>query len=75
LTVAIHSQVEKGVRRLRNMGLKVSVTPVNDNVALIFITIQSIKEVIAKLVRQQIKFPNVEIKYEEPFMVIKVWKA
>jgi hypothetical protein len=67
--------VEKSVRRLRNMGLKVSVTPVNDNVALIFITIESIKNVIAKLVRQQIKFPNVEIRYEEPFMVIKVWKA
>jgi hypothetical protein len=57
------------------MGLKVSVTPVNDNVALIFITIESIKNVIAKLVRQQIKFPNVEIRYEEPFMIIKVWKA
>jgi hypothetical protein len=67
--------VEKSVRRLRNMGLKVSVTPVNDNVALIFITIESIKNVIARLVRQQIKFPNVEIKYEEPFMIIKVWKA
>jgi hypothetical protein len=57
------------------MGLKASVMPVNDNVALIFITIESIKDVIAKLVRQQIKFPNVEIRYEEQFMVIKVWKA
>jgi len=70
MSIAVHAEVEKALRRLRNMGLRVSLTPVSDDVALIFITLQS----VLNLIRKQIKYPNVEVRYEEPFIVIKVWK-
>ena len=70
MAVAVHAEVEKALRRLRNMGLKVSLTPVGDNAALIFITLQS----VLSLIKKQIKYPNVEVRYDEPFIVIKVWK-
>ena len=71
MTIAVHAEVEKALRRLRNMGLKVSLTPVGENTALIFITLQS----VLNLIKKQIKYPNVEVRYEEPFIVIKVWKT
>jgi len=70
MSIANHAQVEKALERLRAMGLKVSIYPEDDNTAFIFITLNS----ILKLIEKQIKFPNKQIYYENPYVVIKVWR-
>ncbi|RLJ02100.1 MAG: hypothetical protein DRP11_03460 [Candidatus Aenigmatarchaeota archaeon] len=64
------SRIEKALERLRQMGLKVHVYSENPDTAFIFITLES----IFGLIKRQIKYPNKEIYYEEPYVVIKVWR-
>lgn len=71
MQVAKNSQVEKALDRLRAMGLSVNVLPDGDNVAFIFITLDS----VLKLIGKQMKYPNKEIYFEKPFIVIKVWRG
>jgi hypothetical protein len=69
--VAKNSQVEKALDRLRAMGLKVDVLPEGDDVAFIFIQLDSVLNLISK----QMKYPNKKVYFEKPFIVIKVWRG
>jgi hypothetical protein len=69
--IAKNSQVEKALDRLRAMGLKVDVLPEGDNLALIFIQLNSVLNLISK----QMKYPNKKVYFEHPFIVIKVWRG
>ncbi|MEM2696239.1 MAG: hypothetical protein QXU09_04815 [Thermoproteota archaeon] len=69
--IARNSQVEKALDRLRAMGLNVNVLPEGDDLAFIFITLDS----VLKLISRQMKYPNKEVYFEEPFIVIKVWRG
>ena len=71
LQVAKHSQVEKALERLRAMGLKVEVLPDGDNVAFIFIQLDS----VLNLISRQMKYPNKKVYFEKPFIIIKVWRG
>ncbi|MBS7613618.1 hypothetical protein KEJ48_05180 [Candidatus Bathyarchaeota archaeon] len=69
--IANHSVVEKSIRRLREMGLKVQILPKGNDEAYIFIKLDS----IIKLIDKQITYPKREVKFEDPFIVIKVWRG
>jgi hypothetical protein len=69
--IARNSQVEKALDRLRAMGLKVDVLPEGDDVAFIFIQLDSVLNLISK----QMKYPNKKVYFEKPFIVIKVWRG
>jgi len=71
MQIAYHPQVEKALERLRAMGLRVHVMPEGDNMAFIFIDFNS----VLALIERQIKFPNRKVYFEEPFIVIKVWRT
>jgi len=71
LQIAKHSQVEKALDRLRAMGFKVEVLPEGDNVAFIFIQLDS----VLNLISRQMKYPNKKVYFEKPFIVIKVWRG
>jgi hypothetical protein len=69
--IARNSQVEKALDRLRAMGLKVDVLPEGDDVAFIFIQLDS----VLNLISRQMKYPNKKVYFEKPFIVIKVWRG
>jgi hypothetical protein len=71
LQVVRNAQVEKALDRLRAMGLKVEVLPEGDNVAFIFIQLDS----VLNLISRQMKYPNKKVYFEKPFIVIKVWRG
>jgi len=71
MKLANDSRVEKALRRLRQMGLQVSILPEGDNEAFIFITLKSVLNLISK----QMTYPNKKVYYEEPFIVIDVWRT
>lgn len=71
MQMAKHAQVEKALRRLRQMGLSVNILPEGDNEAYIFITLDS----ILKLIEKQMTYPNRKVYYEKPFMIIQVWRG
>jgi hypothetical protein len=69
--IARNSQVEKALDRLRAMGLKVDVLPEGDNLAFIFIQLDS----VLNLISRQMKYPNKKVYFENPFIIIKVWRG
>jgi len=69
--IARNSQVEKALDRLRAMGLKVDVLPEGDNLAFIFIQLDS----VLNLISRQMKYPNKKVYFESPFIIIKVWRG
>ena len=69
--VARNAQVEKALDRLRAMGLKVDVLPEGDNLAFIFIQLDS----VLNLISRQMKYPNKKVYFENPFIIIKVWRG
>jgi hypothetical protein len=69
--VARNAQVEKALDRLRAMGLKVDVLPEGDNLAFIFIQLDS----VLNLISRQMKYPNKKVYFENPFIIIKVWRS
>jgi hypothetical protein len=71
MQIAKHAQVEKALERLRAMGLKVEVLPEGDNMAFIFIQLDS----VLNLISRQMKYPNKKIYFEKPFIIIKVWRG
>jgi hypothetical protein len=71
MQIAKHAQVEKALERLRAMGLKVEVLPEGDNMAFIFIQLDS----VLNLISRQMKYPNKKIYFEKPFIIIKVWRS
>jgi ABC-type lipoprotein release transport system permease subunit len=62
--------VQKSIRRLRAMGLKVHILPKDSDEAYIFISLES----LADLIEKQITFQNREVKIENPYLVIRVWR-
>ena len=64
------SRVEKAIRRLKAMGLDVKVLQLNPNEGFIFVSLES----FARLVRKQIKYPNVKVDIEANQLVIYVWR-
>ncbi|MBS7270392.1 MAG: hypothetical protein KIH10_16345 [Candidatus Freyarchaeota archaeon] len=71
MQVAKNSQVEKALERLRAMGLNVNVVGEGDDLAFIFITLDS----VLRLISRQMKYPNKSVYFEAPFIVIKVWRG
>jgi ABC-type lipoprotein release transport system permease subunit len=62
--------VQKSIRRLRAMGLKVHILPKDSDEAYIFISLES----LADLIEKQITYQNKEVKIENPYLVIRVWR-
>jgi hypothetical protein len=71
MQIARNSQVEKALDRLKAMGLKVDVLPEGDNLAFIFIQLDS----VLNLISRQMKYPNKKVYFENPFIIIKVWRS
>jgi len=69
-TVLADARVEKAIRRLKAMGLDVKVLQLNPNEGFIFVSLES----FARLVRKQIKYPNVKVDIEANQLVIYVWR-
>ena len=69
-TVLADARVEKAIRRLKAMGLNVKVLQLNPNEGFIFVSLES----FARLVRKQIKYPNVKVDIESNQLVIYVWR-
>jgi len=69
--VLTDARIEKAIRRLKAMGLKVNVLQLNPNEGFIFVSLDS----FAKLVRKQIKYPNVKVEIESNQLVIYVWRS
>jgi len=65
------SRVEKAIRRLKAMGLDVKVLQLNPREGFIFVSLDS----FARLVRKQIKYPNVKVEIESNQLVIYVWRS
>ena len=65
-----HPQVEKAIRRLKNMGLKVNVLEGGSKEVYIFIDLNS----VAKLIEKQIMFPNKKVTIEDNYIVVYLWK-
>jgi hypothetical protein len=70
MQIQYNDQVEKALSRLRAMGLNVNILPEGENTAFIFITLDS----VLNLISRQMKYPNKKVYYESPFVVIKVWR-
>ena len=69
-SLVTHPQVEKAIRRLKNMGLKVNVLQGGDREVYIFVDLNS----VAKLIEKQIMFPNKKVTIEDGYIVIFMWK-
>ena len=65
-----HPQVEKAIRRLKNMGLKVQVLEGGNREVYIFIDLNS----VAKLIEKQIIFSNRKVTIEDNYIVVYLWK-
>lgn len=70
-TVAQNDVVQKSLRRLRQMGLNVNLQTEGDNQAFMFITLDS----LLKLIEKQITYGNRKVYFEEPFIVVQVWRT
>jgi len=70
-TVLTDARVEKAIRRLKAMGLDVKALQLNPNEGFIFVSLDS----FARLVRKQIKYPNVKVDIEANQLVIYVWRS
>jgi len=70
-SIANNPSVEKSIRRLRQMGLKVHVLPEGDNEAFIFVTLDS----IVKLIDSKITYRNKKTYIEDNFLVINIWRT
>ncbi|RLG74360.1 MAG: hypothetical protein DRO23_07050 [Thermoprotei archaeon] len=70
-------RVQKGIRRLRAMGLKVHLHFKDENEGYIFIDAESIIQYITRLVDKNIKYPKKKVYYDKELNVlaIKVWKS
>lgn len=71
MSVLADSRVQKALRRLRNMGLRVNVLQDTIYEGYIFIDLESIK----RLIGRQMKYPHRSLHLEAGQLVIKVWKA
>jgi hypothetical protein len=71
MQMANNAQVEKALDRLKAMGLKVDVLPEGDDLAFIFIQLDS----VLNLISRQMKYANKKVYFENPFIVIKVWRS
>lgn len=70
--------IQKGIRRLRNMGLKVVFEEVvEDRHAVMAIDIDSILRYIKRVVMREVRFPNmyVSIDYTNKMIEIHLWKG
>jgi hypothetical protein len=63
-------KLEKGVTRLRQMGLDVIVQSEGKDEAFIFVTLDSLKTLIAR----QIKYQHKQVRIEQAYLVVDVWK-
>ena len=69
-TLAVSDRLEKGVTRLRQMGLDVRVQGEGKDEAFIFVTLSSVVSLIAR----QIKYQNKQVRIEQGFIVVDIWK-
>jgi len=70
-SIISHPIIEKSLRLLRAMGLKVNVFATADNEAYIFIELDS----VLRLIERQMQYPNKRVNFEEPYIVIYVWRG
>jgi hypothetical protein len=68
--LAMSDKLEKGVTRLRQMGLDVIVQSEGKDEAFIFVTLDSLKTLIAR----QIKYQHKQVRIEQAYLVVDVWK-
>ena len=70
-------RVEKGIRRLRAMGLKVHLHLKNENEGYIFIDVDSVIQYIIRQIDKSLKYPKRRIYYDKDLNVvaIHVWKG
>lgn len=65
-----NSVVEASIRRLKAMGLNVSLIPDGDNEAYIIIPVNDLIEML----RKSITYQNKKITFEKDLIVIYIWR-
>jgi len=69
--------IQKSLRRLRNLGLKVYVTDVSENECIIVVDGDSIVETVKRLMSKAITYPKFHIHYDrvEKTLLAFFWKG
>jgi len=70
MQVLKNPQVEKALARLRAMGLEVAVLSESENTGFIFVSLPS----VIRLIERQIKYPLKKVYFQDPYIVIRVWR-
>jgi len=71
MSLQYNSKVEKALFNLRSMGLKVHLQPEGTEQVYIFITLES----LMNLIKRRIPYPQKRVYIEEPFLVIYLWRG
>ena len=70
-------RIEKSIRRLKALGLKVFVDVINDNLCSVVIDSDSIIDYIKRVISKQIGYPSFRILYDkhERLLLIYFWRG
>ena len=66
-----NTSVEKSLDNLRAMGLRVELLPEGDNEVYLFITLES----LMKIIERRVPYPQKKVYYEQPFVVVYLWRG
>lgn len=62
--------VQKSIRRLKQMGLSVIIDQDEKNELFVFVPIDD----VLALIRRQMTFPNTEVDFRMPYIVVHCWR-
>lgn len=62
--------VQKGIRRLRAMGLDVKILAEYEKEVFVFVSLDSVLD----LIRNSIEFKNKSVKYDSGQIMVHIWK-
>ena len=76
-SVAKDERIEKSIRRLRELGLKVFVDEISDDLCSVVIDSDSIIDYIKRVVTKQIGYPKFRVLYDknERLLLIYFWRG
>jgi hypothetical protein len=70
-------RIEKSIRRLKALGLKIFIDVINDDLCSVVIDSDSIIDYIKRVIAKQIGYPNFRILYDkhERLLLIYFWRG
>ncbi len=73
----INKQVEASIRRLKSMGLKVSIIPMSDDWVILAIDYKSILDYIKRRVSQAISYPKHIVLIDDTLKILEIhlWRG